>query len=129
MLNKICIMGRITKDIELRATQAGVSVCNFPIACDRPKYGEAKRTDFIDCVAWGKAAEFTAKYFSKGAMVVIDGRLQTDTYEDSNGAKRKITRVMVEGVHFAGFKKGTASQEPTEIEGFTAVDEDEELPF
>lgn len=84
MLNHIVLMGRLTRDVELRTTQSGVSVASFTLACDRDfggKDGE-KETDFIDCVAWRSTADFAAKYFSKGRMAVVSGRLQIRPWTD-----------------------------------------------
>ena len=90
MLNKAILMGRLTRDPELKITPSGVSVCPFTIAVNRP-YSRDKeaQADFIDIVAWRQSAEFVNKYFVKGSMIIVDGMIQTRTYEDRNGNKRK----------------------------------------
>jgi len=111
MLNKVVIMGRLTKDPELRYTTTGTPVTSFTLAVERDysdKDGE-KQTDFIDCIAWRHTAEFLSKYFSKGRMVVAAGRLQIRFWEDSEGRKRKIVEVVAENVYFGDSKKDTDS--------------------
>lgn len=105
-LNKVIIMGRITTDLELKSTQSGKSVLSFTIAVD--KYvakGAEKQSDFITCVAWGQTGEFISKYFAKGRMIAIEGRLQTRNWEDKNGSKHYVTEVFVEAGNFTGEKK------------------------
>ena len=87
MLNVVAIMGRLVADPELRTTPAGVNVCRFRIACDRnfAKPGEQRQADFIDVIAWRQQAEFVCRYFQKGSLVAINGRLQTNNYQDKNG--------------------------------------------
>ena len=126
MLNKVFIMGRLTNTPELKTTGSGVSVCSFSVACNRPKHGETQLTDFIDCVAWRGAAEFITKWFSKGDPIVIDGKLQTRTYEDKNGNKRKAVEVIVDEVHFS---MGKGKEKSPEQDGGFADVPDEELPF
>lgn len=106
MLNNICIMGRLTATPEVKSTASGISVCSFSIACNRPKHGEEQQTDFVDCVAWRGTADFVGKWFGKGDMIVINGRLQTRTYEDKNGNKRKAVEVVANTVDFGGKKNG-----------------------
>ena len=109
-LNNVVIVGRLTKDIELK--QAGeTTVSNFTLAVDKP-IGKDKvhpEANWIDCVAWGKTAEFLAKYFSKGNRVGVTGSLQTRTYENKNGAKVKITEVLVSTVDFVESKAGAVA--------------------
>ena len=108
MLNHITIMGRLTKDPELRRTGNGTAVASFPIACDRDfsnKESGEKETDFIDCVAWSSTAKFLEKYFSKGRMIVVSGRLQKRNYTDKDGNKRYATEVVAENVYFGDSKK------------------------
>lgn len=137
MLNKISIMGRLTADPELRTTQSAKSVASFTVAVDRDFKGPngEKETDFINCVAWQGTAEFISKYFQKGSMAVISGRLQTRKYETQDGQKRTATEVIAENVYFGGAKKDEANNETTavstptgNIDGFVPCD-DEELPF
>lgn len=106
MLNYIVMMGRLTHDPELRRTQAGDAVCSFRIACDRDyktKSGE-KETDFIDVVAWRGVAETTAKYFAKGRMAVVEGRLQIRPWTDKDGNKRSTTEIVASHVRFGDSK-------------------------
>ena len=113
MLNHITIMGRLTRDPELRRTGSGISVTNFSIACDRDysgKNGGEKETDFIDCTAWRQTAEFVSKYFTKGRMAVVSGRLQTSNYVDKEGNKRRKVEVVADNVYFGDSKQsGTNS--------------------
>lgn len=108
MINSIAIMGRLCADPVYRTTGSGVSVCNFSIACERDftgKDGGEKQTDFIDCTAWRKTAEFVTKYFTKGRMIVISGRLQIDSYTDKDGAKRRKAIVVADNCYFGDSKK------------------------
>ena len=100
--HKVILMGRLTADPELRQTLNGLSVTSFSIAVDRA-YG--KETDFFDVVAWKGGAEFVCKHFRKGSMIALSGTLQTRTYEDKNGNKRKVTEIVAENVSFCGGKK------------------------
>lgn len=106
-LNKAIIMGRITHDLEVRQTPSGTAVLQFTVAVDRnySKDGGEKQTDFISCVAWRQTAEFIGRYFSKGRMIAVDGRLQSRTYEDKNGTKHYITELIVENANFTGEPK------------------------
>lgn len=106
MLNHIVIMGRLVRDPELRRTQAGKAVASFRVACDRdyaPQGGE-READFIDIVAWGNTGEFVSKYFSKGRMAVISGRLQMRSWTDNNGQKRVSAEVVADNVYFGDSK-------------------------
>ena len=105
MLNHITIMGRLTKDVELRKTPTGTSVASFTIACDRDFSKEDKETDFIECVAWKGTADFVSKYFSKGRMAVVSGRLQIRSWTDKDGNKRKTAEVVADNVYFADSKR------------------------
>ena len=107
MLNKIYIMGRLTRDPELRRTQSGTAVASFSLAVDRD-YKNAdgtKETDFIDCVAWRNSAEFVSKYFTKGRMAVVEGRLQMRDWTDKDGNKRRNAEVVVENIYFGDSKR------------------------
>lgn len=133
-MNSVNITGRLTGDIELKATQNGVSVCGFTVAVDRPAVKD--KTDFIDCVAWRQKAEFLSKYFNKGDGIEITGVLTTRNYEDKNGNKRKAVEVVCEQVGFPKGKKkseGDNNQQdiPTEYDEaeFVEVGDDEDLPF
>ena len=108
MLNHITIMGRLTRDPELRRTNSGTPVASFTVAVDRDfsgKDGGEKDTDFIDCVAWRGTAEFLEKYFKKGRMIVVSGRLQLRDWTDKEGNKRRSAEVVAENVYFGDSKK------------------------
>ena len=110
MLNHITIMGRMTKDPELRRTGSGVAVASFTLAVDRdynPKDGGEKETDFIDCNAWRGTAEFVSKYFNKGSMAIVSGRLQIRNYTDRDGNKRRSAEVVADSVYFGDSKKSS----------------------
>lgn len=136
MLNKINIAGRLTADAEMRQTTTGKSVASFTVAVDRDFKGpnDERETDFINCVAWQGTAEFISKYFSKGSMAIIVGRLQTRKYETSDGQKRTATEVIVENIYFGGAKTDNTNNTTTpsvpagDIDGFVPV-EDADLPF
>ena len=107
MLNKVVLMGRITRDLELRQTPQGISVLTFTIAVDRSfvRQGEERQADFITCVAWRNQAEFINRYFGKGRMIAVIGNLRTRTYDDKNGVKHYVTEVFVDEVSFTGEPK------------------------
>lgn len=108
MLNHIVIMGRLTRDPELRRTNSGTAVASFTLAVDRdfgPK--DEKETDFIECVAWKNTAEFVSKHFSKGRMAVVAGRLQIRKWNDKDGNKRSTAEVVADNVYFGDSKKET----------------------
>ncbi len=107
MLNHIIAMGRLTRDPELRRTNSGVAVASFTIACDRDRApeGQEKETDFIDCVAWRGTAEFVEKYFKKGRMIVVSGRLQIRGWTDKEGNKRRSAEIVADNVYFGDSKK------------------------
>ena len=120
MLNHIVIMGRLTRDPELRRTGSGTAVAGFTVAVDRDyaAQGQEKETDFIDCVAWAQKGEFVAKYFTKGSMIVVSGRLQIRGWTDKDGNKRRSAEVNADNIYF-GESKGcpaaqTAAQEYTD---------------
>lgn len=108
MLNHITIMGRLTRDPELRYTSAGTPVASFSLAVDRdfaPKDGGEKQTDFIDCVAWRQTGEFVSKYFQKGSMAIVTGRLQIRDWQDKEGNKRRSAEVIADNVYFGESKR------------------------
>lgn len=110
MLNHITIMGRMTRDPELRRTGSGVAVASFCLAVDRyhnPKDGGEKEVDFIDCVAWRGAGEFVSKYFSKGSMAIVSGRLQIRNWNDKDGNKRRSAEVVADSVYFGETRKSS----------------------
>lgn len=130
MLNTIVIMGRLTRDPELRATPQGVSVASFSLAVDRDFKGQngERETDFIPCVAWKGKAEFISRYFKKGSMAVIEGRLQIRPYEDADGKKRTAAEVIVNNIYFGESKKD-AEGPATETPDVSNYGDDEDLPF
>ena len=107
MLNHITIMGRLTRDPELRRTGSGVAVASFTVAVDRDMapQGQEKETDFIDCVAWRQTGEFVSKYFTKGRMIVVDGRLQIRGWTDKDGNKRRTAEVVADHCYFGDSKQ------------------------
>ena len=108
MLNHITIMGRLTRDPELRRTGSGIAVASFTLAVDRdyaPRDGGERETDFIDCVAWRQTGEFVSKYFSKGRMAVVSGRLQIRGWTDKDGNKRRTAEVVADNVYFGESKR------------------------
>ena len=108
MLNHIIIMGRLTRDPELRRTGSGVAVASFTVAVDRDfgsREGGEKETDFIDCVAWRQTGEFVSKYFTKGRMAVVSGRLQIRNWTDKEGNKRRTAEIVADNVYFGDSKR------------------------
>ena len=108
MLNHIVIMGRLTRDPELRRTGSGIAVASFSVAVDRDfggRDGGEKETDFIDCVAWRQTGEFVSKYFTKGRMIVVSGRLQIRSWTDKDGNKRRTAEVVADNVYFGDSKR------------------------
>lgn len=127
MLNHIDLMGRLTRDPELRHTQSGKAVASITLAVERDYTapGAEKEADFIDVVLWGNAADFTSKYFSKGRMAAVAGRLQIRNWQDKDGNKRRSAEVVADRIYFADSKKETAeTQEFSEV-----TDDDPDLPF
>ena len=128
-LNHIVIMGRLTRDPELRRTGSGVAVTSFTLAVDRdynPKDGGEKEVDFIDCNAWRNTGEFVAKHFTKGRMAVVSGRLQIRTWTDKDGNKRRNAEVVADSVYFGESKKDSGSS----ASNYAMLnDDDGELPF
>lgn len=146
MLNVVAIMGRLVADPELRTTPAGVAVCKFRIACDRnfAKPGEQRQADFVDIVAWRQQAEFVCRYFQKGSLIAIEGRIQTGTYQDKNGNNRTSVAVAAANVSFAGSRSSSgatsaapasrqtnAAPEPdcNAADDFSVIDDSDDLPF
>ena len=108
MLNHIVLMGRLTRDPELRRTGSGIAVASFRLAVDRdfgPKDGSDRETDFIDIVAWRSTAEFVSRYFTKGRMAVVEGRLQIRDWTDKDGGKRRSAEVVADNVYFGDSKR------------------------
>ena len=146
MLNHITIMGRLTRDPELRRTGTGVAVASFTVAVDRDfggKDGGERETDFIDCVAWRQTGEFVSKFFTKGRMIVVSGRLQIRNWTDKDGNKRRTAEVVADNCYFGDSKRdgegGSAYAAPA-FGGYSAPaapasdfamlsDDDAQLPF
>ena len=108
MLNHIVIMGRLVRDPELRRTGTGVAVASFRVAVDRdfaPKDGSERKADFIDCVAWRQTGEFISKYFTKGRMIIVDGRLEMRDWTDKDGNKRTSAEIVVANAYFGDSKR------------------------
>lgn len=138
-MNKVVLLGNLTRDPELRSTTNGTSVCQFIVACQR-RFANAqgvREADFINCVAWKNTGEMVAKCFSKGNKIAVSGSLQTRTYEAQDGSKRYVTEVVADQIEFVERKQTQGSQTPTsqyanvgatDENGFTEVQEDE-LPF
>lgn len=144
MLNSSIIMGRLTRDVELRYSQGGdMAIARFNVAVERDykaQGAESAETDFISCVAFGKTAEFISKYFAKGSMICVTGRIQTGSYTNKDGVKVYTTDINVEKAHFTGEKRGDAqtSQQSYQTpppaassDGFMNIPDgiEEELPF
>lgn len=154
MLNVVAIMGRLVADPELRTTPAGVNVCQFRIACDRNfvRQGEQRQADFVDIVAWRQQADFVCRYFQKGSLIAINGRIQTRNYQDKNGNNRTAFAIVAENINFAG-SKGGAKPAPVDeggeaapqhsdawpkadppanyggVDDFAVIDDTDDLPF
>lgn len=141
MLNRVVLTGHLTKDPELKVTQSGLSVVQFVIGVQRQfarKDGE-READFISCVAWRKTAENIAKYFKKGQLIGIDGRVQTRSYDDKNGQRVYVTEVVVDNFAFLSSQKGQGNQNSSQRPNTTAQDPfaetgsvditDDDLPF
>ena len=112
MLNHITVMGRLTRDPEMRTTQSGVSVVSFTVACDRDfggRDGGERQTDFIDCVAWRSTGEFVSKYFHKGSMIVVSGRLQSRKWQDRDGNNRTSWEINADNVYFGESRRDSDS--------------------
>ena len=135
MLNTITIMGRLTRDPELRRTSSGVAVASFALACERDfaAQGETRETDFIDIVAWRYTAEFVDKYFSKGQMAIVTGRLQIRNWEDKEGNKRRSAEILADHVYFGEAKRDKTTQGEPQYDpqgGFSEIeDTDTTLPW
>lgn len=142
MLNKVILMGRFTKDPELKSTPQGVSVCRFRLGVTRNyKSGDTYESDFIDCVAWRNTAEFISRYFKKGNLVCVEGSLQSRNWEQ-DGQKRYAVDVVVDNTYFVESKKSSdqsvggqpsysapAMPEAIDDAAFSPLDPDDDLPF
>ena len=130
MLNRIVVMGRCGKDPEIRMTQKGTAVASVTLAVDRDYSADQnKETDWIDVVAFGKTAEFVEKYFSKGQMAVVSGRLQIRNWEDKEGNKRRSAEILADHVYFGEGKKERAETYEPQGEFNEITDDDPDLPF
>lgn len=137
MLNLVAIMGRLARDPELRQTTTGKNVASFRIACDRGRRDAngQSQADWIDVVAWDRKAEFVCKYFQNGSLIVVDGRLQTRTYQDKTGANRTAVEVVANNLNFAGPKAASAAAAPREPDvapldpEFEPIADTGDLPF
>ena len=134
MLNHITLMGRLTRDPELRYTSSGTPVVSFSLAVDRdfaPKDGGEKQTDFIDCVAWRQTGEFVSKYFQKGSMAAVTGRLQIRDWQDKDGNRRKSVEVVADNVYFADAKRDSKPQDSRAVDEqeFDEIEDDGDFPF
>lgn len=143
MLNHVDIMGRLTRDVELRRTGTGVAVAGFTLAVDRDfadKQSGNRETDFIECVAWRNTAEFASKYFHKGSMAVVSGRLQIRSWTDKDGNKRHTAEIVADQIYFGESKAATHAAAPEltpPVHSFTnpvadfeqITDDDALLPF
>ena len=111
MLNKIILVGRLVRDPELNTTNSGIAVCKFTVAVNRPyQKDKEKQADFINVTAWRGTAEFVSKYFSKGSVIIVEGKLQNNDYTDKEGIKHYSMQVMADGVNFGGSKSENTSQ-------------------
>ena len=133
-MNKVILLGRLTKDPEVRYTQtSNTLVASFTLAVNRRfvKQGEERQTDFINVVTWNKTGEFVSKYFKKGQQVAVVGRLQIRSYQDNNNQTRYVTEVIAQEVEFVGSntKNNTSVSSPTQKEFGTEIPPDEEVPF
>ena len=131
MLNRVTLQGRLVADPELRHTQNGTPVASFRLAVDRDYKGKngEKDTDFINCVAWRGVAEFAAKYFQKGRMALVVGRLQMREYTDRDGNRRYITEAVADNIYFCDSRRNGASSDPPGAEWSEVDDDGGELPF
>ena len=137
MLNHIILQRRLTRDPELRRTGSGIAVTSFTVAVDRDfsgKDGGEKETDFIDCVAWRQTGEFVSKYFAKGRMAIVQGKLQIRSWTDKDGNKRRSAEVVADNVYFGDSKPAAeptfSNAAPAAESGFVMLDDDDhQLPF
>ena len=133
MLNSVIIMGRLTRDPELRRTQGGTAVTSFTMAVDRDFKSQSgeKETDFIDVVAWRNTGEFAAKYLAKGRMAAVEGRIQVRDWQDKDGNRRKSVEVVADNVYFADSKRDSKPQDSRTVDDqeFDEIEDDGDFPF
>jgi single-strand DNA-binding protein len=143
-MNKAFLMGRLTKDPELRMTATGTPVATFSLAVDRPfvRQGEERKADFFNIVAWRNTAEFCKKYLTKGSQIIVIGTIQNRSWDDQNGQRRYITEIIADSIEFAGSKRSDAPAQGTQApapsapapapdsgSGFYPIEDDAEIPF
>ena len=131
MINNVIIMGRFVSTPELKYTSSQTEVTSFTLAVERSyaRQGEQRQTDFINCVAWRKTAEFITKYFQKGSMVAVTGSIQTRNYEDKNGNKRTAVEVLVDRASFCGLESRNGNNNQPQYNDFEEISGDDDLPF
>lgn len=132
MLNKAVLMGRLTRDPELRHTQSNTAVCSFRLAIDRDRKGAngERQTDFIDCTAWGKTAEFVSQWFHQGSLAIAVGRIQSRQWQDKDGSNRTAIEINCDEVLFGETKKQAEKQNPAYQEDVMELPDDEgDVPF
>jgi len=129
MLNKTILIGRLTKDPELRYTPAGIAVTTFTLAVDRPKSGEDKETDFIPIVAWRQTAEACANYLRKGRLAAVEGRIQIRNYENNEGKRVYVTEVIASEVKFLEYGREETKSQDSKEDGYPIDISDDDLPF
>ncbi len=131
-MNKCVLIGRLTKDLDLRYTQSGTAVAQFTLAVDR-QFSKEKETDFIPCIVWGKTAENCANYIGKGSLVAVEGRIQVRTYEAKDGGKRWVTEVIAEQVRFLDRRgQGQEQQQGQDVSeryGYEVKFSEDDIPF
>ena len=132
-MNKAILVGRLTRDPELKSTANGTNVCSFSVAVNR-RYKNAEGNydaDFINCTAWRQTAEFVSKYFTKGRMIGVVGSIQTRNYDDKDGKKVYVTEVAVDEVHFVESKgdNNNNTAPVADVNDFAPIDDTDELPF
>lgn len=130
-LNNVVLLGRICNDLEEKTTPNGTLITRFCLAVDRnyQKQGDERKTNFIDCVAFNKTSNFISKYFNKGAMIAITGKLQVENYTDKDGNKRKSVEVVVDSTSFCGGKNDSKPNIDIAPPEYEVIDDDELLPF
>ena len=132
MLNKAILMGRLTRDPELRHTQSNTAVCSFRLAIDRDRKGSngERQTDFIDCTAWGKTAEFVSQWFHQGSLAIAVGRIQSRQWQDKDGSNRTAIEINCDEVLFGETKKQAEKKKPAYQEDVMELPDDEgDVPF
>lgn len=137
MLNVVVLMGRLVADPELRTTDGGINVTRFRVACERSfaRQGEQRQADFLDVVAWRQTADFVCKYFQKGSLIAVQGRIQTRQYRDKNGNNRTAVEIMADQVSFTGEKSKSAPnvsyhlQSASGSDDFREIDDSDDIPF